>query len=119
MIESEGRKLGRKLCRKLNFKHFALELILQLNCSRYFLFIIQIQKSRQVMTIPFKKISHEEALLLLKSLPLDIEMRIVVERDGRLPPYGVNLIERHEKSEIVKIKTFRTSEHFQAPQIRF
>jgi len=48
---------------------------------------IQIQKSRQVMTIPFKKISHEEALLLLKSLPLDIEMRIVVERDGRLPPY--------------------------------
>ena len=39
------------------------------------------------MTIPFKKISHEEALLLLKSLPLEMEMRIVVERNGKLPAY--------------------------------
>ena len=38
---------------------------------------------------------------LFKSLPLDIDMSIVVERDGRLPPYGVNLIEQ-QKSEILK-----------------
>ena len=55
---------------------------------------------------------------LFKSLPLDIDMSIVVERDGRLPPYGVNLIEQ-QKSEILKIKTFRNSEHLQTPNIRF
>ena len=48
---------------------------------------------------------------LFKSLPLDIDMSIVVERDGRLPPYGVNLIEQ-QKSEILKIKTFRNSNIF-------
>ena len=44
-----------------DWTHFAI------NSFCYFLFIIQIQKSRQVMTIPFKKISHEEALLLQNS----------------------------------------------------
>lgn len=39
------------------------------------------------MTIPFKKICHEEALLLLKALPINIEITLIVERNGKLPPY--------------------------------